>query len=318
MNLKSIKSTNITIIALTIIVMYSLCVLIISGCNRIDKTNQQITQPASATDLSLINASANLLEIALNNIPSVSDNQTTVIDEQTTTTNTDTQNITYSSKYYIVVYIGSQSTVVYGKDENGEYTKIVQCFTCSTGKGSTPTRTGTYKVRAKYRWRLLVGNVYGQYSSSISSNYLFHSVPYNKMDASTLDNAEYDKLGSPASHGCIRMCVRDSKWIYDHVTIGTKVDIVKESGPAGWSIPKRIKESIYNGWDPSDKWASGNPYFTTPSSTTSTIATTSTTESSTEDSQITTSPTETSQTTISAENATDNGQLKTIGNFIVT
>lgn len=318
MNLKSIKSTNITIISLTIIVMYSLCVLIISGCNRHHTSNQQITKLTSATDLSLADASVYLLEIAVNNIPAASDDQTTVTNEQPTTTNTNTQNSTYSSKYYIVVYIGSQSTVVYGKDENGEYTKIIQCFTCSTGKGSTPTRTGVYKVRAKYRWRLLVGNVYGQYSSSISSNYLFHSVPYNKMDVSTLDNSEYDKLGSPASHGCIRMCVRDSKWIYDNVPIGTKVDIVKESGPAGWSIPKRIDESIYNGWDPSDKWASGNPYFTTPSSTTSTIATTSTTEFSTEDPKITTSPTETSQTTISSENVTDNGQLKTIGNFIVT
>lgn len=295
----NLKSTNIFKIAPLIITMCIFCVFVISGCNKDDTTNQQTTQPTSATDLSLIDASTYLLEIATNNIPIISD-------EQTTETKENTKSSTYSSKYYIVVYIGSQSTVVYGKDENGEYTKIIQCFTCSTGKGSTPTRTGTYKVRAKYRWRLLVGNVYGQYSSSISSDYLFHSVPYNKMDVSTLDNAEYDKLGSPASHGCIRMCVRDSKWIYDNVPIGTKVDIVKESGPAGWSIPTRTKESIYNGWDPSDKWASGNPYFTTPPTTVPTTEATSTTESSTEDSEITTSTTETSETTIPAETITEN------------
>ena len=27
---------------------------------------------------------------------------------------------------------------------------------------------------------------------------------------------EYDKLGTPASHGCIRVCVADAKWVYEH------------------------------------------------------------------------------------------------------
>lgn len=166
-----------------------------------------------------------------------------------------------SAKYFIVVYIGSQSTVVYKKDKNGDYTKQVKVFTCSTGKKSSPTRTGKYHIRAKYRWRWLVGNVYGQYNSSISDSYLFHSVPYYQRDYSTLENEEYDKLGKPASKGCIRMCVRDCKWIYDHCAIGTQVRIVSDSGPAGPGVPKRKTGSRYSGWDPSDKWAQGNPYF---------------------------------------------------------
>lgn len=176
----------------------------------------------------------------------------------------DIKNPNYKSKYYIVVYTGSQSTVVYGKDASGAYNQIIKCFTCSTGKDSSPTRTGIYKVRAKYLWRLLVGNVYGQYSSSIGSSYLFHSVPYDKIDPSTIDDAEYDKLGSPASHGCIRLCVRDSKWIYDNVPIGTQVNIVRKEGPSGEPIPQRNHDKLYNGWDPSDEWASENPYFAEP------------------------------------------------------
>ena len=167
----------------------------------------------------------------------------------------------HSAKYFVVVYKGSQSVVVYGKDENNDYTKQIKIFTCSTGKTSSPTRIGKYRIRAKYRWRWLVGNVYGQYNSSISSDYLFHSVPYEQRDASTLENAEYDKLGSPASKGCIRMCVRDCKWIYDNCAIGTDVRIVNEKGPSGPGVPRRNTAQRYKGWDPSDKWADGNPYF---------------------------------------------------------
>ncbi|HAH78565.1 MAG TPA: L,D-transpeptidase, partial [Ruminococcaceae bacterium] len=34
-----------------------------------------------------------------------------------------------------------------------------------------------------------------------------------------------DKLGEPASHGCIRLPVEDAKWIYDNIPEGTKVVI---------------------------------------------------------------------------------------------
>lgn len=193
------------------------------------------------------------------------------------------KNPDYRSRYYIVVYTGSQSAVVYGKDNDGQYTRLIKSFTVSTGlKNSSPTRTGVYRIRAKYRWRLLVGNVYGQYSSSISSDYLFHSVPYKRQNASALDNAEYDKLGRSASHGCIRMCVRDCKWIYDNAPIGTQVNVVNASGPAGMGVPARKRDSRYDGWDPSDRWAAGNPYFSdTPTTTTTTKKTTTKTTAST-------------------------------------
>ncbi len=208
-------------------------------------------------------------------------------------------NPNYESRYYIVVYTGSQSVVVYSKDDAGAYNRISACFTCSTGASSSPTRTGQYKIRAKYRWRWLVGNVYGQYSSSISSSYLFHSVPYLRQDPSTLDMNEYDKLGSGASHGCIRLCVRDAKWIYDNCPIGTQVNIVNASGPYGHGYPARNPDSIYSGWDPSDPNPS-NPYLTTP--TTSTTTTTSTESSAT--TSETTSAVTTVQTTSSIPDVT--------------
>lgn len=203
------------------------------------------------------------------------ENTTTVTTTTTTTVKTTTTiagdtdengsyiiNQNYKSPYYIVVYTGSQSVGVYGKDDAGEYTRLVKAFTCSTGrKDSSPTRKGMYKIRAKYRWRKLMGDCYGQYSSSISPDYLFHSVPYDRQDPSSLYNASYDNLGKAVSHGCIRMCVRDCKWVYDNCPIGTQVHVVWASGPQGDSVPQRKRAAKYSGWDPSDRWSKGNPYF---------------------------------------------------------
>jgi len=202
----------------------------------------------------------------------------------------------YKSKYYIVVFAGeSQSVAIYSKDSSGKYSVLEKCFTCSTGSKSSPTRTGQYKIWRRFRWRLLVGNVYGQYSTSISSDYLFHSVPYLKESPSSLDMKEYDKLGSPASHGCIRLCVRDSKWIYDNCPDGTQVNIVNTSGPKGAGVPKRNTNSRYNGWDPSDPNTS-SPYIKYPTTTT-TKATTATTKNTTTTKTTTTSTTTTTTST---------------------
>ena len=175
-------------------------------------------------------------------------------DEGTNPTKTDSSDVQdtqeSNSPYSITVYRPSQIVIVY--DYSGNPAKI---FSCSSGKASTPTKLGDYSIRAKYRWRFMVGNCYTQYASSFSSGYLFHSIPYNRKNAGTMANSSYDKLGNPASSGCIRLCFRDSKWIYDNCPIGTPVHVVDENAPAGSVpeiIPERIKDSAHNGWDPTD------------------------------------------------------------------
>lgn len=57
----------------------------------------------------------------------------------------------------------------------------------------------------------------------ITGSILFHSIPTdNKGNFIT---SEAQKLGSPASHGCVRLSVPDSKWIYDNIRTGTPVRI---------------------------------------------------------------------------------------------
>ena len=162
-----------------------------------------------------------------------------------------------SSPYYIYVYLKSQVVAIYDSDDD-----VCIAFICSSGKSSTPTRTGSYRIHSKYRWRLMIGNCYTQYASSFSSGYLFHSIPYNRRNAGTMSNSSYDKLGTPASSGCIRLCFRDSKWIYDNCPIGTFVRVVDDYAPTGIvtrTIVPRIDGANYSGWDPTDT-NKNNPY----------------------------------------------------------
>jgi lipoprotein-anchoring transpeptidase ErfK/SrfK len=53
--------------------------------------------------------------------------------------------------------------------------------------------------------------------------YLFHSVPTDKKG--NIIASEAGKLGSKASHGCIRLSLSDAKWIYENIKYGAKVVI---------------------------------------------------------------------------------------------
>ena len=124
------------------------------------------------------------------------------------------------SPYYITVNLTANVVTVYEKDAAGNYTVPIKAFRCS---GGTDTPEGTFRTSAKYEWRALYGNVWGQYATRITGPYLFHSVPYYEKDKTTLEYDEFNKLGTTASAGCIRLTVRDVKWIYDNCPIGTTV-----------------------------------------------------------------------------------------------
>lgn len=159
-------------------------------------------------------------------------------------------------KYCIAVNTKQNIVVVYKTDSVGNFTKPVKSFVCSCGKAGSTTITGTFRTTDKYTWRALDGGVYGQYATRITGHYLFHSVPYYKQDKSTLKTAEYNKLGKNASAGCVRLCVRDVKWIYDNCATGTIVFLYGDQYLQEPLIkPTPIKMNVnhkYAGWDPTD------------------------------------------------------------------
>lgn len=158
--------------------------------------------------------------------------------------------------YYIKVNNTAQVVTVYTLDENNEYTIPIKAMICSTGI-STPA-SGVYNTsNTKYVWHSLFGNVYGQYSTQIVGNILFHSVPYaEKYNHASLIPEYYDDLGSEASAGCVRLTVEDSKWIHDNCLSGTFVEFYEDINPGPLGSPSATKISGAEGdlkyWDPTD------------------------------------------------------------------
>lgn len=162
--------------------------------------------------------------------------------------------------YYIKVNNQANVVTVYKKDKKGEYNTPIKAMICSIGD-ATPA-SGVYTMSDKYTWRLLQGNVYGQYAYRITGHILFHSVPYTAQDKSTLEWWEYDKLGTKASLGCIRLKVEDARWIYNNCIPGTQVEFYSSSnpGPLGKPTARKISsDDEVKNWDPTDP-DSNNPW----------------------------------------------------------
>ena len=102
-----------------------------------------------------------------------------------------------------------------------------------------------------------MGDVYGQYSTHITGDILFHSVPYLESgNKSSLEWWAYDQLGKRVSMGCVRLTVEDAKWIYSNCPVGTQVEFYSSSnpGPLGKPTTRKISNApnYVKGWDPTD------------------------------------------------------------------
>lgn len=167
--------------------------------------------------------------------------------------------------YPYMIKVNRQMNVVtiYTLDEEGCYTVPYKAMVCSVGLNNKTPR-GTFKIQKdRYEWRELVGQVYGQYAVRIKGSIMFHSVPYYTPQKDKLESEEFNKLGGPASKGCVRLSVEDAKWIYDNCEKGTIVQIFDSdyAGPLGKPEPIHMDLTDSRcGYDPTDDF-DGNPWF---------------------------------------------------------
>ncbi len=163
-----------------------------------------------------------------------------------------------ASRY--TIYVNRSSNIINVVDSRTG--KVVKAMYCSTGVGYS-TIGGTYNTVSKMRWHALNGGVYGQYCTRIHGSYLFHSVYYYRTVKNQMSTREYNKLGSQASAGCVRLAVVDAKWIYDHCDVGTRV-VIGESRRMGKPTRSKLKVSTARRtrWDPTDP-DPANPYYPT-------------------------------------------------------
>ena len=153
------------------------------------------------------------------------------------------------SSYVIMVNKQQSCITVYAKDGSKGYIIPVVSFACSPGEA---TPLGTYYTPEKYRWKSLMGGVWGQYSTRITGGFLFHSVPYTSANIFSLKSAQYNKLGTRVSAGCVRLRVVDAKWIYDNCPLKTKVVIYNSSAAGPFTKPSYAKIPLSQTWDPTD------------------------------------------------------------------
>lgn len=119
---------------------------------------------------------------------------------------------------YIEVNLSTQKLYLFeGKNQ-------LAAYTVSTGKWDTPTPTGTRYIDGKTNraWSNKYG-LYMPYWMSLGGGYGIHELPewpngYKEGES---------HLGTPVSHGCIRLGVGSAEFVYNWVAVGTSVFIHK-------------------------------------------------------------------------------------------
>lgn len=120
-----------------------------------------------------------------------------------------------------VVDISSQHCKLYaGKT-------VIESWTCSTGRSSSPTKTGTFRVQSKLRraygsrWNLVMPYWLGIYWAGPSENGI-HGLPWN---AKSGKRTWAGMVGTRITYGCVMLNDSAAKKLWDKAYIGMPVII---------------------------------------------------------------------------------------------
>lgn len=129
------------------------------------------------------------------------------------------QGFSSDTPYLILVNRALHRVAVYQGSKNNW--KEIQYWPCVVGKPSTPTPTGTFKIKGRF-------NYFGDghlcwWCTQIEGYYYFHTVLYYTDTAPirVLDGT----MDAAASAGCIRLEEPNARWIYTTIPRGTTVHI---------------------------------------------------------------------------------------------
>ena len=124
-----------------------------------------------------------------------------------------------ATNWYLAVDVKNHRTMVLKR--SGNTWKLAKNWLCSVGAPSTPTVLGSYTVGIK-------GYSFGEgytcyYYTQFWGDYLFHSVKYYQGTFKVKDG----RLGKDVSEGCVRLPIKQAKWIYDNIPYDTSVRTYK-------------------------------------------------------------------------------------------
>lgn len=121
---------------------------------------------------------------------------------------------------WIDVDLSKQQVVAY------EGMTAVKSFIISSGRGNTPTVTGTFRIWAKIPMQDMQGG-----NRAAGNYYYLEDVPYVQYffeNYSFHGTYWHDDFGTPMSRGCINMKSEDAKWLFDWTS--------PRSSSPGWLI----------------------------------------------------------------------------------
>ncbi|MBI5753694.1 L,D-transpeptidase [Candidatus Peregrinibacteria bacterium] len=138
------------------------------------------------------------------------------------TTSGSVMNIDLNAQKSVHVDLAEQTLHAYLGDSE------VQSFRVSTGKSSTPTPKGSFKIFLKQNVR--VGSepphyVMPKFQMFIDNGTGFHALPSLAGDGGTFWTEARNHIGIPVSHGCVRLLPEDADWLFDFSDTETKVNI---------------------------------------------------------------------------------------------
>ncbi|MEA2015140.1 MAG: L,D-transpeptidase [Actinomycetota bacterium] len=125
-----------------------------------------------------------------------------------------------AGSFRIEVNLLKQVVYVFYREE------LIRKMVCSGGTVGKPTPEGEFKTtqQGEYFWSDKY-NIGAYYWIRFHNDYLFHSVPFDAEGQMIVE--ENEKLGTHASHGCIRLGLEDAAWMYDMLPLGIKVLIYR-------------------------------------------------------------------------------------------
>lgn len=133
-----------------------------------------------------------------------------------------------SSKYITVDRTRGRVTIYGYNSATGAYDTPIKSMICSVGNPISYTAAGTYKIGWQLKKKQMTGEDYvcwAPYVSQIYDAVYFHGVASSTADLNNISAVDFNSLGSPMSHGCVRLAAIDAKWIYYNVSSGTTVRI---------------------------------------------------------------------------------------------
>jgi len=125
----------------------------------------------------------------------------------------------YASKTNMLVWVSRLTQKVNVFEGSQGNWKLTHAFACCSGKNATPTTGGVFSYYSRTgRWDF--GTYYVNRPMLFNGGHAFHTRTYIYGMSGVLLDAT---MGSPRSHGCVRMYDGDVDWLWNNMKFGTTV-----------------------------------------------------------------------------------------------